>query len=54
MIKKILTFATYIIILINSSTVFGAPKSKSTYEYLDLFGQVFDRVNSSFVVDVSV
>ena len=53
MIKKILTFATYIIILINSSTVFGAPKSKSTYEYLDLFGQVFDRVKSSYVEDVS-
>ena len=53
MIKKILTFVTYIIILINSSTVFGAPKSKSTYEYLDLFGQVFDRVKSSYVEDVS-
>ena len=53
MIKKILTFTTYIIILINSSTVFGAPKSKSTYEYLDLFGQVFDRVKSSYVEDVS-
>ena len=28
-------------------------KSKETYEYLDLFGQIFDRVRSSYVEEVT-
>ena len=40
------------------SLIFSLPasaktKSKETYEYLDLFGQVFDRVRSSYVEEVT-
>ena len=31
----------------------AAPKNKETYEYLDLFGQIFDRVRSSYVEEVT-
>ena len=35
------------------SSVQAAPKNKETYEYLDLFGQIFDRVRSSYVDEVT-
>ena len=35
------------------SSVQAAPKNKETYEYLDLFGQIFDRVRSSYVEEVT-
>jgi len=53
MIKNFLILGTYIVIIINSFSAISAPKNKETYEYLDLFGQVFDRVRSSYVEDVS-
>ena len=51
--KFLLTVLTFALILFNSFSVFSTPKNKETYEYLDLFGQVFDRVRSSYVDDVS-
>ena len=51
--KKILTIFIYAILLLNVSSTFGSPKSKETYEYLDLFGQVFDRVRSTYVDEVT-
>ena len=51
--KFLLTVLTFTLILFNSFSIFSAPKNKETYEYLDLFGQVFDRVRSSYVDDVS-
>ncbi len=39
--------------LILSFPTLSKQKSKETYEYLDLFGQVFDRVRSSYVDNVS-
>ena len=31
----------------------AASKNKETYEYLDLFGQIFDRVRSGYVEEVT-
>ena len=31
----------------------AAPKNKETYEYLDLFAQIFERVRSSYVDEVT-
>ena len=31
----------------------SASKNKETYEYLDLFGQIFDRVRSGYVEEVT-
>ena len=42
-----------IIILLFNSQLLASPKNKDTYEYLDLFGQVFDRVRSTYVDEVS-
>ena len=42
-----------ILILLTSVPSFGASKNKETYQYLDLFGQVFDRVRSEYVEEVT-
>ena len=42
-----------IIIVISSLSVQSASKNKETYEYLDLFGQIFDRVKSEYVEEVT-
>ena len=42
-----------IIILLGSFSVHSASKNKETYEYLDLFGQIFDRVKSEYVEEVT-
>jgi carboxyl-terminal processing protease len=42
-----------IIILLGSFAVQSASKNKETYEYLDLFGQIFDRVRSEYVEEVT-
>ena len=42
-----------ILILLNSNNAYSASKNKETYEYLDLFGQIFDRVRSEYVEDVT-
>ena len=43
----------FTISLIFSFPTSAKTKSKETYEYLDLFGQVFDRVRSSYVEEVT-
>ena len=52
MIKSFLIFF-YIFSLLTQLPVQAAPKNKETYEYLDLFGQIFDRVRSSYVEEVT-
>ena len=42
-----------IIILLGSFSVQSTSKNKETYEYLDLFGQIFDRVRSEYVEEVT-
>ena len=42
-----------ILILLSSFSSYGASKNKETYEYLDLFGQIFDRVRSEYVEEVT-
>ena len=43
----------FCIILTLSVTGNAASKNKKTYEYLDLFGQIFDRVRSQYVDNVT-
>lgn len=45
----ILLFFSFLI----SLNIQGASKNKETYEYLELFGQIFDRVRSEYVDDVT-
>ena len=42
-----------LIILLTNLEINAASKNKETYEYLDLFGQIFDRVRSKYVDDVT-
>ena len=51
--KKILSPILFFIIFVVSLNIQGANKNKETYEYLDLFGQIFDRVRSQYVDDVT-
>ena len=51
--KKILSSILFCIIFAVSFNIQGASKNKETYEYLDLFGQIFDRVRSQYVDDVT-
>ncbi len=51
--KKIfinLFFVTFVCTNFSSSTI---AKNKETYQLLDLFGQIFDRVRSDYVEEVS-
>ena len=43
---------TILVFFISFSTQ-GASKNKETYEYLDLFGQIFDKVRSEYVEEVT-
>ena len=43
----------FILTLCFNSSLIAKTKDKQTYEYIDLFGQVFDRVRSSYVEDVT-
>jgi hypothetical protein len=43
----------FLSIILGSSASFSASKNKETYEYLDLFGKVFDRVRSEYVEEVT-
>ena len=52
MIKKLSKFI-FISILTISFDVFALSKNKETYEYLDLFGQIFDRVRSDYVEEIT-
>ena len=51
--NKIFSSILFCIILTSSLNIQGASKNKETYEYLDLFGQIFDRVRSNYVDDVT-
>ena len=51
--KKIFKNILILFVLFGSFTSNGASKNKETYEYLDLFGQIFDRVRSEYVEDVT-
>jgi len=51
--KKILLSSLFFIFIITSLQTHGASKNKETYEYLDLFGQIFDRVRSEYVEQVT-
>jgi carboxyl-terminal processing protease len=42
-----------LLILLISFSSYGTSKNKETYEYLDLFGQIFDRVRSEYVEEVT-
>ena len=42
-----------IIICLASFAAHGNSKNKETYEYLDLFGQIFDKVRSEYVEEVT-
>ena len=51
--KKLINNLLFILLfsLISISEV--SSKNKATYEYLDLFGQIFDRVRTDYVDDVT-
>ena len=51
--KKILISFLFCIFITISLQTNGASKNKETYEYLDLFGQIFDRVRSEYVEEVT-
>ena len=51
--KKILISSLFCVIIITSLQIRGASKNKETYEYLDLFSQIFDRVRSEYVEEVT-
>ena len=52
-LKKIFINFIYITIIIFSFSSSASNNDEEKYKYLDLFGQVFDRVRSSYVEDVS-
>ena len=51
--NKVISFFLFCIIIALSVTSSAASKNKETYEYLDLFGQIFDRVRSQYVDNVT-
>ena len=51
--KKIFLNFLILITCMFALTSHAASKNKETYEYLDLFGQIFDRVRSGYVEEVS-
>ena len=51
--NKVISFFLFCIIIALSVTGSTASKNKETYEYLDLFGQIFDRVRSQYVDSVT-
>ena len=50
---SILKKSIFIIILLTSFSAHSNSKNKETYEYLDLFGQIFDKVRSEYVEEVT-
>ena len=51
--KKITSKILFFVIILLAFEVNSASKNKETYEYLDLFGQIFDRVRSDYVDEVT-
>ena len=50
---SILKNSIVVIIFLTSFSAHGNSKNKETYEYLDLFGQIFDKVRSEYVEEVT-
>ena len=48
-----LIYSILILFFLSSFKVYAVTKNKDTYEYLDLFGQIFDRVKSEYVEEVT-
>ena len=51
--KKFIFSFLFLTFLITINQAYAASKNKETYEYLDLFGQIFDRVRSKYVDEVT-
>ena len=51
--KKIISYILSIFIFVSSFGALASSKNKETYEYLDLFGQIFDKVRSDYVDSVT-
>ena len=51
--KLFVKYFTVFLIFLGSLSAQSASKNKETYEYLDLFGQIFDRVRSEYVEEVT-
>ncbi len=51
--NKILKIYIYIFLIFFSPSTYSYDNNEEKYKYLDLFGQVFDRVRSSYVEEVS-
>ncbi len=46
-------YSLTLLIILGSFSAQSASKNKETYEYLDLFGQIFDRVRTEYVEEVT-
>ena len=51
--EKFFRHILILLIILCASNANSASKNKETYEYLDLFGQIFDRVRSEYVEEVT-
>ena len=51
--KKKLLIILFFVFFVNSFNLTAVAKTKETYEYLDLFGQIFDRVREEYVDEVT-
>ena len=51
--KKFIFGFLFFVILGSSTQTHASSKNKETYEYLDLFGKIFDRVRSKYVDEVA-
>ena len=51
--KKYIFSLIFFILIFHISQTQAASKNKETYEYLDLFGKIFDRVRSQYVEEVT-
>ena len=51
--KLFVKYCITLLIFFGSFSAQSASKNKETYEYLDLFGQIFDRVRSDYVDEVT-
>ncbi len=58
MIKQIVKFKNFLFLTLSFLIFIGLSnttlaKNKETYEYLDLFGQIYDRIKSDYVEEVT-
>ena len=51
--KFFVKYCVVFLIFLGSFSAQSASKNKETYEYLDLFGQIFDRIRSEYVEEVT-